>query len=423
MTSFVSLRRRRKSVEKAFARDMKIDSWNYLAEGNAHIIFTYVGAEEALKGLVLRLAKEKKPFVGSALKGVAAIAHLVDARHIPRAYRVTLTHGHRMFLVQLNGRLHSFSRPLFRLHRSIDVHSGFAVLQANSAGFQLFAGGPAVCVEIKPKSAASVKGQDACRFCLHQQMKLQNGLIRTRSKYCAHNFFRSSQKGLAKCIENLFTTPQNNLRVFVDGKVTFPGKDKMALDEALSKIFQTCSFDSLGMSKRASVINALCDVISKVIVKEGVRDKLEEAQRIACLSVEEIFDLGLFDTIVRNEIIRHIDDLRLVHGYTNELCGSFLWCVRNVHSYLLSRVAMDCSLLVTIAPLQRNMAEKSVSDVGDASVIRINGQVFLYKVKLIDLDMKSFRKLPRYLIQEQNLKTISRTEVTSCGALRRQHIT
>ena len=66
-----------------------------------------------------------------------------------------------------------------------------------------------------------------CRHCLHQTMKVAAGKWATTSAYCPVDLFSQTPQGVARAVEGLFTTPQNNLRVFVGDELVY-GEETVA---------------------------------------------------------------------------------------------------------------------------------------------------------------------------------------------------
>ena len=82
------------------------------------------------------------------------------------------------------------------------------------------------CVEIKPKCGVLPSSpyvtrwikRKKSRFWLHQRFKLHCGKIKRISEYEPLNLFKGNVNDISESFRNLIRTPQNNLRVFRDGK-------------------------------------------------------------------------------------------------------------------------------------------------------------------------------------------------------------
>ena len=80
---------------------------------------------------------------------------------------------------------------------------------------------PTICIELKPKwgflpsHSSSPEKLSICRFCMHQYTKLVKGEVREHSHFCPLDLFSCEERRVARAVEELFRTPQNNLRIFV----------------------------------------------------------------------------------------------------------------------------------------------------------------------------------------------------------------
>ncbi|XP_033106076.1 inositol-pentakisphosphate 2-kinase-like [Anneissia japonica] len=138
------------------------------------------------------------------------------------------------------------SRPLKRLNTEIDEYSGYGIClpdfcfmqPSNSKNLN-----PVLCVEIKPKMGLlpdlkqisperSIK-RSACRFCMYQKLKLslpnvnpgnhkvEYGTWESASLYCPLDLFSGNEDRMMYALNCLIKTPQNNLRVFLNGRLIF----------------------------------------------------------------------------------------------------------------------------------------------------------------------------------------------------------
>ena len=93
---------------------------------------------------------------------------------------------------------------------------------------------PIFCVEIKPKcgtlpvctelenNAYKKVKESICKYCLFQWTKVnKQGKYLQRSGYCPLDLFSSDIGRVWHALMRLFKNPQNNLRIFKDGKVIY----------------------------------------------------------------------------------------------------------------------------------------------------------------------------------------------------------
>lgn len=100
--------------------------------------------------------------------------------------------------------------------------------------------GPAVCVEIKPKSGLLVSspcvppGHDikrkVPRYLLHQFLKFKQCQLAAMGRYSPLDLFSNDLGRMRRALAALFETPSNNLRVFVDGRLAYGAAARPALD-------------------------------------------------------------------------------------------------------------------------------------------------------------------------------------------------
>jgi inositol-pentakisphosphate 2-kinase len=94
-------------------------------------------------------------------------------------------------------------------------------------------GEPCISVEIKPKcgfvpdsiyiaDSNSIK-RSVSRFEMHQALKLDQHLISEKSKYDPLALFSGSRDMIHEAVKAIYSTPQNNFRVFLNGSLVFGG--------------------------------------------------------------------------------------------------------------------------------------------------------------------------------------------------------
>jgi len=113
----------------------------------------------------------------------------------------------------------------------LDIAVPFGFLQRDHSMFTHESyDGHVICVEIKPKCGflpsspfcAEAKRQ-YCRYCMHQRLKLIHGEIRYASEYCPMDLFSGTTHRISRALTSLFNEPQNNIKVFCNGKLAFTG--------------------------------------------------------------------------------------------------------------------------------------------------------------------------------------------------------
>eukprot|EP00899_Mesostigma_viride_P023817 jgi/Mesvir1/461/Mv11339-RA.1 len=74
------------------------------------------------------------------------------------------------------------------------------------------------------------------RFAMHQRLKLAENKIMHESAYCPVDLFSGDPTRIARALQALIATPQNNLRVFVDGRCVHGGYGSAEGSEALAEL-------------------------------------------------------------------------------------------------------------------------------------------------------------------------------------------
>lgn len=126
-------------------------------------------------------------------------------------------------LREIDRRLQQY-RPANRLHKSLEWTGGvvgtcpdFTTVWSEQGNLK-----NTYCIEIKPKQGWLHEGdrlelRNKCMFCTNQFLKLSRGDISEISGYCPLDLFSGHRKRVEHAIRQLFLSPQNNLKMFMDG--------------------------------------------------------------------------------------------------------------------------------------------------------------------------------------------------------------
>ncbi|KAG0279957.1 Inositol-pentakisphosphate 2-kinase [Linnemannia exigua] len=228
-----------------------VDYWQYRAEGNANIVLQYIGPHSSFRTTVLRLRKANrldgpgtregevgaggtnfgdetitmKNLTKESQFATEVIGLLLGSQFVEQLIAVALPPE---FLSSLAKAIEP-SRPESRRQKGVDLAQSVGFLALDHTRFIKPAPGQStVAVEIKPKwgfltkSAFLRKDQDIkrrkCRFCMYQHQKIKTGQEGGLSKYCPIELFSGTELLVQDALDSLVDTPQNNLRLFVDGK-------------------------------------------------------------------------------------------------------------------------------------------------------------------------------------------------------------
>ncbi|KAJ2341003.1 hypothetical protein GGF43_006271, partial [Coemansia sp. RSA 2618] len=259
--------------------------WSYSGEGNAKMVFAYTGSVPELRGWLLRLEKSASTSTPTALDAELRRQHdttvfstQVIGSLLGRAYilQQRLVRVTRAFLADLGSRARA-QRPAHRTHQQIDPQQRVGVLMPNMLQSSLDANTSTVTVELKPKwgflptSPAIARGNQVkrrvCRYCMHQCLKQSSA---PPSHFCPLDLFSASQARIAHALGCLERSPQNNMRVFVDGVL----------------VSSDCGVD-VG---RVPQWDALKNAVARILGEEQVLVRLAELQRaLDPLDIEGVF--------------------------------------------------------------------------------------------------------------------------------------
>ncbi|KAJ2449936.1 hypothetical protein EV183_004595 [Coemansia sp. RSA 2336] len=357
-------------------QDISLDAseWSYSGEGNLKIVFSYTGTDVKLAGWLLRLDKannysslpEQHRRHANSIFSTDVIGSLTGPAYILPQKFVPVTPS---FLSRLDH--HSLSvRPAHRVHVHIDLEQKIGVLMPN----MLKPGNEsAVTVELKPKwgylptsshiCAANEVKRRVCRYCMHQYLKHQG----RGSDFCPLDLFSTSQDRIVNALDCLVQSPQNNLRVFVDGKIIDP------LDAG-----EVPQWDSLKC------------VLAQILLQEQFLVKLKQLQKsLDPLDIEGLYPLYQ-QAVASGELAEcepTIDDwLQAVKQFQSQTAPPTH--KQLVLQFLLSTVLKDISVLIMVKRWPDHYTP---------------GQLPEYRIAIVDTEPKKLSKMPKYLERYQSI--------------------
>ncbi|KAI8324701.1 DUF941-domain-containing protein [Martensiomyces pterosporus] len=394
----------------------KPSEWVYKGEGNENAVFSYAGNDPELRGWLLRLSKCKAGAdAGSSGPNTAEIQKKLDAVAYSRDVIGTLI-GSKYVLPQtlvsvsseFLSRLSTAAdgdRPGHRKHKQIDVWQGVATLTPDMlfSSFEIASGmeqkhAQTVTVELKPKwgflptsrhiSKHSAVKLRVCRYCMHQYLKHDGERV---SQFCPLDLFSGNRSRILHALDCLSASPQNNLRIFVNGHSIVSG------DSSAEHSF----------SQWQELKNAIADVV----LQESLFSRLKHLQRqLDSLDIEGIMPRHQQATATgalpsrqpsiaewaaaadafrqRDEGTDNKDD-----GATGD--GSEISDMQAVLEFLLAATLKDISVLIRF----HSWPNQDATRAGDISKAPISD----YKVVVIDTDPKKLSKVPDYNRKDQDI--------------------
>ncbi|CAJ2675632.1 unnamed protein product [Trifolium pratense] len=408
--------------------------WVYRGEGAANIVLSYTGSSPYYIGKVMRI--RKSPRKESALLGVrntlALTPHerliwkdahelisssdkeiagqlyvdhvmkpLLGSKYVDAGTHILVT---KEFLETVEKNVLS-QRPASRVDDSrVDTQCDFGLLMSDHS---IFPHGnqesiPSISVEIKPKcgflplstfiSEGTAIKKRVTRFEMHQALKLQRGEISQQSVYDPLDLYSGSKERIHKAVKDLFTTPQNNFRVFLNGSLILGGLGGGAksTDACIAKVLED-ELHSVIQADDGQCTENLFTLVTEAVHKSGVLDKLVEVQKLDSIDVEGVIHAYYDSTSQQCKVCRELSEEQ-AKQYTSLHSVSLDESLRIVKDYLIAATAKDCSLMLCFRPRQ----EKESGSAYNSIYLESTKQAFDYKVHFIDLDLKRLSKVEDY---------------------------
>lgn len=407
--------------------------WIYRGEGAANLVLAYTGSSPRYVGKVLRVQKVKKNGSKSKEPPMVLTKHecllwketkdlllaptreiaeqlylqhvmipLLGSEHIDAGLRVTVT---REFLESVEHKVLS-QRPSSRIDAAgVNTQCDTALIISDHSIFPRGVLKEEFCisVEIKPKcgflpfsrfiAEENSAKRSVTRFKMHQALKLHQGQISEISKYDPLDLFSGSTGRVQKSIKDLFVTPQNNFRVFLNGSLVFGGSGGSAdstnylIGEAFENVLKGVILADDGMR----TTNFL-QLVSDAVCQSGLLDRLLEVQKLDVFDIEGAIH-AYYDVVSQPCMVcKELGEKKLSDRYTSLHSIPFDESLKIVREYLIAATAKDLSLMISFRS-RDNRVQGSPSSV---FFLESTNQSFDYKVSFIDLDMKPLEKMVYY---------------------------
>ncbi|KAH9319519.1 hypothetical protein KI387_021288 [Taxus chinensis] len=448
------------------------EEWEYRGEGAANVVMVYHGTSLDFLGKVLRVQKtapmvpngcslemnasllsteeqalwsDLREVVAVNLKELLAQAYaqhvigsLLGSDHVDPGTPVCVS---KEFLEALDQNIYD-RRPSWRIEATkINLQSGFALLMSDHASFSQGLNGATQCisVEIKPKcgflpcskfiSSENHLKRSVSRFAMHQHLKFSQQKVACISKYSPLDLFSESRDRIHQAIGELFETPQNNLRIFLNGSLVFGGLGGYAEEGLLNGSITELAVKNLeGLlenvisCQKGECMACFKDLITESLLQSGILSKLLQVQKmdmydiegavhayfniikepcqICTHSSEEEGNISITEkkTAMPNEPMKKcteenysfIDSLSSenksnpdnhmqnhIHEYFNSL--SLEESRKIVRDFLIATTAKDCSLMLTFQPVHQHAMDVNSLDGNNLIYLTATNQTFRYK--------------------------------------------
>ncbi|KAI3825493.1 hypothetical protein L1987_06983 [Smallanthus sonchifolius] len=412
--------------------------WIYRGEGGLNIVLAYNGSSPNFTGKVVRVRKLRKnepeneeassalsgherlvwkevgELLSASTKDIAnhmyaqhVLCPLLGSRHVDAGVRVLVT---KEFLELLhNGVL--LQRPSWRVDNGrINTLLDSAILMSDHSIFPHAVHEEEVCisVEIKPKcgflpTSRFIREENAVkkrisRFRLHQILKFHQRKVPQISEYDPLDMFSGSKGRIMKSVKDLFLTPQNNFRVFLNGRLVFGSlggeaddtntQIAEAFEETLKDFFK--ADDDSGMH-----IPDFLQLVAGAVSESGILDRLLQVQKLDVMDIEGAIH-AYYDVVSQPcAVCRESQP-----AATNVLHSiPFDQSLKIVRDFLISLTAKDLSLMISFRPTPKGSSQSPY----DVIYLESLNRSFDYKASFIDLDMKPLEKMPYYYKLDQEI--------------------
>lgn len=401
-------------------QDCKPEDWQYIAEGALNLANRYAGNDERLKGYVLRVRKDnpeasggktgmENPWTESLQFADKVVLPLLGRRYVQPAQEVPLKPG---FIEELHKHIEP-SRPEKRRVHTLDMGLKTGLLMLDNTAIPK-GEGPSICFELKVKCGFvpdkspfvtyDVK-KTADRFTMHQALKYAKGKLDTLSAYSPLDLFSYDAQRVRKALDALVTTPQNNFRMFVDGKMVFPDSKGHGSPEELAQILK--EYPALAEQGLDGVLSSL----TEILVKEPLLKRLQIMQAMDDCDIEGVWPVYQ-EIEARGESIVPLaeGDTILPREAPTELPKDQEGQHDLVRRFLLSCTAKDCSTMLVLKPSASSTPKDLPSSPDQpCSEDHVNRTIvdgvgpFMYSIAVVDLDPKPIEKMKHWFELDQKI--------------------
>ncbi|XP_050124613.1 inositol-pentakisphosphate 2-kinase-like [Malus sylvestris] len=407
--------------------------WAYRGEGAANLVLAYTGSSPTFIGKVMRLQKARingsrasnsptaltphelllwkdmDDIVATSNKELASqlyvkhiMSPLLGSAYVDAGMRVPVS---REFLESVEKNVIS-QRPASRVDATkVGTQSDTVLLMSDHSLFSRVTQEvePSISVEIKPKcgflpssrfidEGNSIK-RSITRFRMHQALKFHDGEISEYSEYDPLDLFSGSKDRIHKAIKDLFSTPQNNFRVFLNGSLIFGGlgggahSTNLAIGGAFEDALKGVIQGGDGLRTKSFL-----QLIAETVHKSGVLDWLLEVQKLDNLDIDGAIH-AYYDIISEPCMVcRELGKEEVSQKYLSLHSMSLDESLKIVKDFLIATSAKDCSLMISFRPRKDGNPGSPYNNLH----LKSTNQSFDYKVNFIDLDLKHLGKMEEY---------------------------
>lgn len=189
--------------------------------------------------------------------------------------------------------------------------------------------------------------------------------------------FSGSKDRIYKAIKDLFSTPQNNFRVFLNGSLIFGASGGYAVDTNLviEEAFED-ALQSVIQRENGFRTMSFLQLVAEAVYKSGCLNRLLEVQKLDSFDIEGAIH-AYYDIISEPCLVCiHLDDDELLNRCATLHSAHLDQRLEIVRNFLIAATAKDCSLMVTFRPWHIECPGSAYNSI----LLESTNQTFDYKV-------------------------------------------
>lgn len=416
--------------------DLNAESFEYIMEGNVNILCNYTGALQNWQGCALRCRKgDNSTYRVDHRFGKCVAEKMLGSQFVDTGDLVALTAESVKTIDEFIFQCRAVKRQAKRLDTKVrDPCGRILALRVRNLMATPVAGLKVATVELKPKCGLKERQGLPSRFQMLQYEKLASGSVARISAYNPVQLLSKQPVLVHEALTNLMCEPQNNLRVFVGGRLVFSEEtlEKNAGNVAISRAALDAALSQIGLPDSAGVLATLAAILGapempmpdrlKRIQCWAAGDAEKLASRLYAVLQDHIGKDEAQDALTRVEhfeaalegladcpvdesgIVRTVE---LMDGLLTSV-GTQQWndelqleVIRCLSRFLLGRTAHDVSVLINFVHVpsgQLNAVEEQLRG-ARFQPLDVTWSGVWFRVTVIDLDAKSPKKIPEYASQ------------------------
>lgn len=199
------------------------------------------------------------------------------------------------------------------------------------------------------------------------------------SEYNPLDLFSGSLERVNKAMKDLILTPQNNLRVFLNGSLIFGGSGGVAdstscLNEELLEDALKCVILAEDGMRTTNFLHLVAEAVSR----PGLLDRLLEVQKLDRLDIEGAIH-AYYNVISQPCPVCRVfmeDKKKLSERYISLHSDPLSKSLKIVKDYLIAATAKDLSIMISFRPTEKRVK----GSLNEFFTLKSNSQCFEYKV-------------------------------------------